>query len=548
MCNDKNNDNINNNAQNGISLEHGEAHSRDHAFWSRRQFLQATGLFALGKAFALGGNSIQALAKSPALTQALMNANNERVLVLIFMSGGNDGLNMIVPRFDSAYYNARPNLAVQEANLQELSPEFGLNDVMNNLMPLWDEGKMAVVHSVAYPNQDYSHFRSTDIWASGSAADVYWQTGWLGRYLDYEYPAYIDAPAEVPIAIQVGVQSSLVLMSSDATMGLTVNNPDEFYQIVQTGQVYPLNNLPDCEYGEELQFMRQMANNTVRYASSIKEAYDLANNTVAYPNNNDLAEQLAITARLIKGGLSTKIYLLEIGGFDTHANQLSYQPQQLQRIGEGVKAFYDDLEAAGLSERVLTMTFSEFGRTNAENASLGTDHGRAAPLMVFGGTTIGGFKGTFEPLTVDDSDSGDQNFTTDYRSVYATILKDWFGLDQMVVSGVMGNTFDIVPNLLTPTAPNIGSNDLAVLLGHDRSLTQNNTLLIKYAILKRGIVRLQILNAAGQIKATLVNDTQMPNSYTVSFAPSAYNLAPGDYIYRLETGGKTYSRRVLMAY
>jgi uncharacterized protein (DUF1501 family) len=529
----------------GASLEHGKAHQDDHTNWTRRQFLQTTGLFALGNAFALGSNSIQALTQSPALTKALLNADNERVLVIIFMNGGNDGLNMIVPRFNSTYYNIRPTLAVQEANLQALSPEFGLTNMMSDLMPLWNDGKMAVVHSVAYPNQDYSHFRSTDIWSSGSAANQYWKTGWLGRYLDYEYPAYIDAPSEMPVAIQVGVQSSLVLMSPEATMGLVVNNPDEFYQIAQSGQIYPLDNMPDCEYGDELEFLRQMANNTVRYATSIKQAYDLATNTTAYPDN-DLADQLAITARLIKGGLSTKIYLLEIGGFDTHANQLDFQPLRLQRIATGIKAFYDDLTAAGLSDKVLTMTFSEFGRTNNENASFGTDHGQAAPLLTFGGNTIGGLKGTFAALSSESSN--DQDFTTDYRAVYATILTDWFGLNSTVVNGIMGSQFDIVPNLLTPTAPTIGSNDLAVLLGHDRSLDLSNTLLIKYAILRRGIVRLQILNNAGQVKATLVNTTQDAGSYTVSFTPMAYNLPPGDYIYRLETGGKTYSRRVLLNY
>lgn len=535
----------NNHIRHGASLEHGEAHDRDHAMWSRRQFLNATGLFAIGSAFALGGNRIQALAKSPALSKALMNADNERVLVIIFMGGGNDGLNMIIPRYNSTYYNIRPTIAVQEADLAPLTPEFGINGAMGDLVPLWNDGKMAVVHSVSYPNQDYSHFRSTDIWASGSAYNVYLNTGWLGRYLNYEYPAYIDAPGEAPVAIQVGVQSSLVLMGEDVSMGLTVNNPTEFYQIAQTGQLFPTDNLPDCAYGEELGFMRQMANNTVRYAESVKHAYDLAA-TANYPDS-DLADQLAITARLIKGGLPTKIYLLEIHGFDTHSDQLDYQPILLERIGAGVKAFYDDLAAAGLDENVLTMTFSEFGRTNAENASFGTDHGQAAPLLLFGGNVIGGIKGTFGALS-DDEDSGDQAFTTDYRSVYSSILTDWFCLDPLVVRGIIGNEFDVVPNLLAPCTPNVGSNELAVLLGHDRSLSQSNTLLIKYALLQRGIVRLQVLNSAGQVKATLVNATQDPNSYTVPFIPTAYNLPPGEYLYRLETAGKTYSRRVMLGY
>lgn len=534
----------NHNIRSGACIEHGEAHQKDHAAWSRRQFLTTTGLFAMGSAFMLGSSRVQALSQMSKMQQLLSAADNDRVLVIVFMNGGNDGLNTIVPRFNNTYYNLRPTLAVPESGLFPLDSAFGMPNTMLNLQPLWQDGKMAVVHSVSYPQQDYSHFRSADIWSTGSASNTYLETGWLGRYLDYEYPSYNTAPAEFPIAIQVGVQSSMVFMGATNPLGLTINNPNEFYQIAQTGQLYPTDNMPDCSYGEEMLFLRQMANNTVRYAQTIKVAYDNAAFGGSYPDNY-LAAQLAVTARLIKGGLQTKIYLVEIGGFDTHADQAVYHPELMTRLAGSIRAFYDDLTNAGQDERVLTMTFSEFGRTIGENGSFGTDHGQAAPMLFFGGSTVGGMKGTFGALSEDEG-SGDQSFTTDYRTVYSSVLKDWFCINDTVVNNIMGGNFGIVPNLLADCMPQVGSSNLAVLLGHNPSPTQSGIILIKYALLFKGGVKLQILDTSGQPRATIVNATQDANSYTIPFNPASYGLAPGEYFYRLETGGKSYMRRIMI--
>ncbi|OWY20007.1 DUF1501 domain-containing protein [Sphingobacteriales bacterium UPWRP_1] len=529
------------NRRRGTALEHGKEHTKDHARWSRRNFLLTTGLFTAGSAFMLGNTRLQALAKSP-MFSAISAANNERILVIINLGGGNDGLNMVVPRFNDTYYNLRPTIAIQEGNMFALSPDFGMPNTMTSLQPLWNNGNMAVVHSVAYPAQDYSHFRSTDIWMSGSDSDQYLSTGWVGRFLDQQYPAFETAPANFPVGLQVGNQSSLIFSGGDTQMGLTINNATEFYQIAQTGQLFDVNSInTDCSYGQELLFMRQTANNTVRYAQAIKDAYDNASFFGAYPSNS-LAYQLALVARLIKGNLGTRVYMVEIGGFDTHANQNNYHPGLMTQIATAVSAFYNDLTLANRNQDVLTMTFSEFGRTSGENGSLGTDHGQAAPVMIFGGTVQGGLKGQFgEIATVSYAD---QAFTTDFRSVYATILKDWFCLEPIVVNAIMGREFPLVPGLLPECTPSTGSNDLAVLLGHNPSLTEAGTILIKYAILQRGLVRLQVLNSAGQVKATLLNNTLDPNSYTFPFKASDFGLPPGNYIYRLETGGKRYSRQM----
>lgn len=523
----------------GSSLHDGKEHSADHAKWSRRNFLLTTGLFTAGNALMLGNSKLQSLAASP-MFAALDAAQNDRILVIINLSGGNDGLNTIIPRFNSTYYNLRPSIAVSESQLFPLSPEFGMPNTMLSLNPLFQEGKMAVVHSVAYPAQDYSHFRSTDIWKSGSDSDQYLNTGWIGRFLTQEFPAYATTPANYPVGLQVGYQSSLLFAGGDAQMGLTINNLTEFYQIAQNGQIFNTDINTDCSYGQELLFMRQTANNTVRYAQSIKDAYDNAAFGGAYPNNY-LANQLALVARLIKGRLGTRVYMVEIGGFDTHANQNAYHPGLMNQLATAVKAFCDDLTQANHLQDVLTMTFSEFGRTSGENGSFGTDHGQAAPLLLFGGNTIGGLKGSFG--TISPVSYYDQAFTTDFRSVYYTILKDWFCLQPYVANAIMGREFTTIPNLLPECTPSLGSNDYAVLLGHNPSPTQLGTILIKYAILTAGQVRLQILNTAGQVRTTLVNEQLAPNSYTHAFSPAQYNLPSGEYIYRLETGGKAYSRK-----
>ncbi len=527
--------------RNGRCLAHGkEAHANDHRKWSRRDFL-GSGLLAAGSAFMLGGSPLKAMQPSP-LLKAIENSDNEKVLVIINMDGGNDGLNMVVPRGNDTYYNLRPTLAVQEANMFALDTDYGMPNYMNDLQSLWGDGKMGVIHSVAYPAQNYSHFRSADIWNSASDSLQVLNTGWIGRFMDYEYPAYNDAPVDSPVGLQIGVQSSLVFMGGESNFGLTINNPTQFYQIAETGQLYNTDSLPDCSYGEELGFMRTMANNTFRYAGAIKDTYNNATNGT-YPTN-DLAEQLTIVARLIKGGLKTKVFLVHLGGFDTHGDQPATHPQLLTDIATSVKAFYDDLTAAGRIGDVLTLTVSEFGRTAGENGSFGTDHGQAAPLMIFGENITGGFKGTFGEISTISY--GDQAYTTDFRSVYATILKDWFCIAPVVVNAIMGRAFPLVADLLPNCTSNNGSHNLAVLLGHNPDPTDFSTILIKYAILARGYVRLQILNTAGQALATIVDGPQEANAYTVGIKASDYGLPPGEYVYRLQTGGKNYSRKIML--
>lgn len=528
----------------GSALEHGDAHSREHQLWSRRDFLSATGLVGAGSLL-LGGLPIRAFQPTP-LMAALAGGEGDRVLVLIRLDGGNDGLNTVIERGNSFYYNLRPTIAIQESNMWALNTQFGMPLATNPLQSLWDNGMMKTILNVGYPEPNYSHFRSYDIVASGSEADQFWNTGWIGRFLDNQYPVFLETPPTVPPALQIGVESNLVFRADQANMALAVSSPQEFYQIAQTGQLYETATLGNTPRELELAFLRQTANSAFRYASTIQTAYGRGKNDVDYPDDNYLAEQLAIVARLIKGNLGTRVFMVEIGGFDTHAEQFDYHLYLLNSLASAVKAFYDDLAAGGnteLPKKVLGMTFSEFGRTIYENDSLGTDHGWGTHMLLFGGEIGNGVIGEYQDLSNPDPYT-DPEFSVDFRSVYATVLQDWLGNTPELVDFVMGGqALPPIPGLVPAQAPVQGDNQACALLGHNPG-PGAGVIEIKYAMMQGGPVRLQILDQAGHVLRTLVNEYKDRGSYIYPFQPSAWYLAPGQYQYRLQSGGQVFQREI----
>jgi uncharacterized protein (DUF1501 family) len=549
MCNqDKKHPSINPKAEkhfqkrHGASLEDRKAHSEEHRSWDRRTFLRMTGMTALGSSLLLGNTAVQAFAPNSLLQSLAGGDCGDRTLVLIRLKGGNDGLNTVILRNNDDYYNIRPTLAIPESGLWALSDDYGMPNEMQSLESFWNEGKMKVIHNVGYPNPNYSHFRSSDIWASASDSNEVWNTGWLGRWLDKEFPAYQTAPPVVPPALQIGVQANHIFRSDFGNMALAISNPAEFYQIAQTGELYQtglLGNQPD---EKELAFVRSVANSAFRYSESIQGAYNSGNNQAAYPNNY-LAQQLAIVARLIKGNLGTKIYMVTINGFDTHANQANFHPVLIQYLADSIKAFQDDLTASGHSKNVLAMTFSEFGRTIYENGSAGTDHGTGAPMLIFGDDIGNGFQGEAPDLG-NVNPYGDPDFSVDFRSVYASVLQDWLCVPEAVFENTLGNSFDYLDGLLPPSDPPLGSNEVALLLGHNPAESQGISFEIKYAIKRRGFVRLSILNKSGQLRRVLLDSFRERGSFTYTFKPGDFFLPPGSYLYRLEAGGRQYTRAI----
>ncbi|MFN3849943.1 MAG: DUF1501 domain-containing protein [Spirosomataceae bacterium] len=381
-------------------------------------------------------------------------AGDENVLVIVQLNGGNDGLNTVIPIDKYALYkNARTNIAIpQERLLKILDNEtLGLNPAMTGLQKLFNEGKAALIQSVGYPNPNFSHFRATDIWNSASDSNVMINSGWAGRYLSFNHPnfptGYPNSQTPDPLAIQIGSVVSTALQGPVQSMGMAITNPTSFYNLV-TGKS---DVVPNTLAGKELRFLRTVADSTNKYATTIKTAADKIKTQGTYPTNNSLADQLKIVARLIGGGLKTKVYMVSIGGFDTHSNQVNTDfvtgthATLLGRVSDAIKAFMDDLKGLGVSKNVIGFTYSEFGRRIKSNASMGTDHGSSAPMFLFGDMVQPLILGKTPDIPSNPSVNDNIPMQYDFRSVYASILENWFCMDSANLKTVLGNNFQQLP-------------------------------------------------------------------------------------------------------
>jgi len=527
----------------GKSPADGEAHERAHRLWSRRDFLATAGLLGAGS-WLLRGVPVRALSPSPLSAHSAWN-DNDRVLVLIRLDGGNDGLNTVIERGNAHYYNLRPSLAIADSELWPLSPEYGMPTETTALQSLWAEGKMKVIFNVGYPNPNLSHFRSSDIIYTASDADEVVETGWVGRFLENEYAAFLEAPSAIPPALQIGVQSNLLFKAEDANMALVVSSPEEFYQIAQTGRLYSTAGLGNSPRDRELAFVRQTANAAFRYAETIRKAFYAGKNEVDYPPpaTNLLSAPLSIIARVLKGNMGTRIFLVDLADFDTHVHQRANHLNLLWQLATAVRTFYDDLAKgpSGIDKRVLTMTFSEFGRTIYENGSRGTDHGAGTHTLLFGGDIGNGFMGEYPDLSNPDP-IHDPPHSVDFRDVYATVLQHWLGNPPELVDYLLRRKSTPLADLVPPATPTLGDNGRAALLGHNPHPNRPGAYVIKFALSQDSIVRLQVLDGAGHTLRTLLSEYKAAGSYSVTFAPAQWYLPPGRYRYRLMAAGQVFER------
>lgn len=414
----------------------------------RRSFLKSASSVSLPIAF--GGIKIAAIPRIPFMASV---DGSDKVLILVRLDGGNDGLNTLIPlnQYDKLY-NVRQNIIVPENSILEIGNDLGFHPSMSGFQNMFNEGKLNIIQNVAYPDQNRSHFRSADIWNSGSAANVFETTGWLGRYFYSRYPDFPDNypndDCSDPFAITMGSFVSQTCQGITGNYSTALIDPYNFTNIVagEPGDV----DLNSC-YGIQLDFLRTSIDQTNAYASSISNAISLGDNQVSYPGDNNLAQQLKIVAKLISGGLGTSVYIVSQGGYDTHANQVDTSSTTgthatlLQTLSDTIALFQQDLELLGVSERVIGMTYSEFGRRIRSNDSLGTDHGTAAPMFVFGScanpVVIGN---NFEiPDEVGVRDGVPMEF--DFRSVYGSILMDWFGVTEEEVHAFLFDDFQHIP-------------------------------------------------------------------------------------------------------
>ncbi len=408
---------------------------------------------------AMGGYSAQAYGQSSLLNSLASVADtNDRVLVLIQLNGGNDGLNMVVPLDQmSLYNNIRSNIALKEDKVLRLTNTLvtGIHPAMTGVRDLFNEGKVSIVHSVSYPSSSQSHFRASDIWFTGASSNQTLTTGWMGRYLDLEFPGY---PAKFPstsmpdpLAVQINYITSTALLGPEQSMAIAIQNPDTFATLVGDKVSIDPSATANTPAGKSISFIRQQQITSVQYAGQIKLAAGKGKNLVSYPTGNSLADQLKIVARLIHGGLRTKVYYVSIGGFDTHATQtdatdtsIGAHANLLKQVSDSIKAFMDDLKLMGVDKRVAGMTFSEFGRRAGSNSARGTDHGQAAPLFVFAGE---GIKTQFvgKNPNLADLDNNTIKMQTDFRSVYSALLTDWLGETTNTSTSVLLKNYDPAP-------------------------------------------------------------------------------------------------------
>jgi len=421
----------------------------------RRDFFKRTIPAVTLPAF-LDGWSLSALAQSPLLQGVGVANDNDRVLVLIQLSGGNDGLNTVIPidQYD-AYYAARTNIAIPQEKILRLNgvDQTGLNPAMTPIQNLYNEGKIKIVQAVSYPNPNFSHFRATDIWLSGSDADKTVESGWAGRFLDKEYPgfptSYPSSSMPDPLAIQVGGIISPALQGPVTSMGMAITNPSSFYALLN--DKLPVTDA-DTRAGDQLAYIRQLSVITDKYSTVIKNAAQkVKTQSSLYPaqGKNQLADQLKIVARLIAGGLKTKVYMVSMGGFDTHSRQtdandttIGSHAKLLERLSEAVSVFMTDINELGVGDRVMGMTFSEFGRRIKSNASGGTDHGAAAPVFLFGNGVEPGILGTNPAMPTAANVKDNVEMQHDFRSLYTSILENWFLIGQPESQAVMLKDFD----------------------------------------------------------------------------------------------------------
>jgi len=501
----------------------------------RRKFIRN---LTLGSAagFTLGGIPMNLLAGNSALKSIASASDNENILVFIQLHGGNDALNTLIPVSQyNDYYNLRPNIAIKEAGTRKFinvdttvdeADQVGLHPDMLSFKDMYDNGMVSIVQNVGYPDMNLSHFRGRDIvFMGGDSYDDY-QSGWMGRFLDNVYPGYPDDYPNKDMLDPLGVELSGTMSlayhrETGIPIGLNLGSPQQFYDLINSVGVDPPITIPDSHAGDELEYIMEFEKKSNQYAERLKDVYEAgSNSSVEYPEtypyatqanyaNNPLSGQLKLIARMIEGGVKTRIFLCRIGGFDTHGEQtVDYDPSLgihaslLYHLSSAIKAFFDDMKILGIDQKVMAMTFTEFGRRAYSNASYGTDHGTSTPVMLFGPGLNPGIYGTNPDL--NDLSNGNLKYNIDYRNIYTSIVQDWFGADNQTL--IDTGFSEWVDSRLPLVAGATGVNDLLNGKGINYRLYPNpvsDQLNIFYQLQTQGTVKFTVLDSSGRVVRSL---------------------------------------------
>jgi uncharacterized protein (DUF1501 family) len=446
---------------------------------TRREFLRRT---VLGSSLAWTvpaflSNTFSAL-QAEAADSATQTATGKdaTILVVLQMAGGNDGINTVVPYANDFYHKARPKIGLKPEDVIKINDVIGLHGAMKGFKELYDAGQLSIVQGVGYPNPNRSHFRSTEIWQTASDADQIEKYGWLGRYFDNAC-----AGTDPAVGVTIGNQLPEAFFAAKPK-GIVFNNPQN-YRFMANGagtedsykklnELEMSSPLPDgggdasshgapgqtaddnsggsiamlpagmpMTGGRAVDFISRTALDAQHSSDEIRGIAARVQNTATYPGSQ-LGGSLKLVAKLIGGGLPTRVYYVSQGGYDTHTNQLGSQQRLLGDLAESVKAFTDDLKTQGNLGRVLVMTFSEFGRRVSENANGGTDHGAAAPMFIVGNNVKAGLLGQYPSLASQDLFQGDVKYNVDFRSVYAAVLENWLKTKS---APILGKQFPLLP-------------------------------------------------------------------------------------------------------
>ena len=516
----------------------------------RRDFIKKVPLAALP--IVLSGVSMRAFGSSPFLAAlAASAASNNHVLVIIQVVGGNDGLNTVIPLDQySNLSTARNNILIPAADVLPLngSTATGLHPSMTGMQALYNNGFLTIVQGVSYPNPNYSHFQATDIWMTAENNGQSLSTGWMGRYMAYEYPnfptGYPNTNVPDPLAIEIGTSLSPMFQGPSAVEAMAVTDPSSIYNLANGIQ----SPAPATPAGYELSYIREVAQQTNQYASVLTTAYNAGTSTASlYPSGSQLGAALQAVAKLISGGLQTKVYMVSTandGSFDTHAGQVvagatttGTHATRLQNLSDCIKGFHDDLTASGNAERVIGMTFSEFGRRIISNASVGTDHGSAAPMFVFGNQVQAGILGTNPQIPANATVTDNLAMQYDFRSVYASILQDWFCVDDNDINNtILLQNFQTLP-IVNSTDCTTGIHEInskagvTLISNYPNPFTTSTKITFTTA---GGHTLVQVFNGSGQIMATLIDQDMQAGDYTVDFVNQ--NYATGVYYARFQNG------------
>ncbi len=395
------------------------------------------GLYMKRKRFIQIGSLATASLMLPKFLKALegktMVPAGNKVVVVLQLSGGNDGLNTVIPVRNDLYYKARPRLGIDRTNAISLTDEAGLHPALTGFKELYDDGSLGIINSVGYPNPDRSHFRSMDIWQTASQSTEYWSSGWVGRYLDAQCNG-CDKPTQ---AIEIDDVLSLSLKGNTMN-GMAVKDPKRLYGTANEKFFRDVLKNRKTETGEQsVDYLYKTMAQTLSSADYIFKQSRLHPSLAEYPKT-ELGNSLKTIASLIFSEINTKVYYVSLGSFDTHINQGMQQQRLFADMNEAVKSFVKDLKANNRFDDVLLFTFSEFGRRVSQNASGGTDHGTANNMfLVSGGLKQ---KGMINPMPdLSDLQEGDLKYKVDFKNVYATVLNKWLNAD---ASKILGKQYD----------------------------------------------------------------------------------------------------------